>query len=411
MPKKKKIDNKNSVYTLELEKQINGSPVTRSRNGKWVNFGKRNDYPYQLLNLYNTSPTLKACVNFAVQSICGSGIDYDYMGLDGSQLRPNYQYSWDSFLRRIATDYMIYGSYAFQIIKNRDGKTYSFYHQPVDTLRCSERDDDGVITSWWIAKDWTATGSTPPVEIESFIMRDDEDFNIKSGKPYIYVYEDYSPVSSYYCLPVWISALKSVQSEVEFCNYDLRMASNCFVPAGSISLPPVDTEEQKQAIINSINNMFVGSSNANSLLISFRNDSDDEPVKFEPFSSSNENVDLFEASNSRNIARILSTFSIPSRTLIGLPEESTGFNSEGALLETAYNLYMTLTGRYLRSIIISTINELFKMNGIDVEITVKELNFLGNENQSQTNQDNTEAPENTEDISENNITEEKTNGQ
>lgn len=409
MARPKKIkDNSKSVFTMNFEKQIADAPVTRCRNGQWVSFGKDNKYPYHLLGLYNTSPTLRACINFAVQAVIGDGIDWNAMQIDGGQIRPNYQYSWPDFIRRISLDYFLYGSYAFQIIKNRDNKTYSFYHVPIDSLRCSPRDKDGVITSWWISNDWTATGATPPVEVESFIMRSDREYNVPMGKPYVYVYESYQPSVNYYYQPCWASSLKAVQAEGEFLNYDLRMAANCFVPSGSLSLPYMDTDEQKRAMIDEVNKMFVGTSNANSILISFRNDSDDSPVKFEPFASSNENVDLFAESDYRNTSRILSAFQIPTRNLVGLTEKSTGLASQGQMLQTAFNAYMTLTGKNNRDVILGTINEMFKMNGIDVEISVKELSFLDNEGETKSDTPDTqEAPEKSQDITEDNIEEQE----
>lgn len=411
MGRKKKIetlsssDGRFTVTTLKLEKQIDNAPVTKCRNGKWVNFGKDNKYPYHMLDLYNTSPTLRACINFCVQGVCGGGIDYEAMGIDGSQIRPNWAMSWDEFIRRLALDYWLYGSYAFQILKNRDGKTYSFYPTPIDTLRCAERDEDGDITTWYIAQDWTKTGSTLPIEIDSFIMRPDDEIKIDMGKPYIYVYETYNPSCTYYYQPCWASAIKSVQAEAEFLAYDLRQATNSFVPSGILQMPYCDTDEQKRAIVEEINRMFVGSDNANSLMVVFKNDSEDNPVKYEPLRASTDNVDLFAESDYRNSTRILSAFGLPSRNLIGLEERNTGFSSQGQMLETAYNLWMTLTGRYARQAIIGTINELFKMNGIDTEITVKEINFLGDEKE-QVNDAN-EAPETTQDITEDNIEEQE----
>ena len=154
------------------------------------------------------------------------------------------------------------------------------------------------------------------------------------------------------------------------------MASNLFAPAGILSLPPADSEEQKQAILNNIQNMFAGTDNANQLMVTFRNDSDDSnPVTFTPIAGSSDNVDLFSTSNDRNVDRILETFSIPSRSLIGLPLGNVGFSSESEILKAAYDLYMTLAGNDSRRMVIGVINDCFKANGIDVEISIKPLLF------------------------------------
>ena len=406
-PKKTEID-ENNVFVTKLEKQVSNTPVTKVSSGRWVNWGSRNNYPTQLLNLYAESPTLKSCVSFAVTSIMGQGIDWKAMQLEGSQLIPNYRYSWNEFLRRISLDYMLFGSFSFQVIKNRDGRTYSFYHQPIEQVRCSPKDDDGVITSYWICPDWSAPSKYVPVEIDALEMRPDEEWKLRSGKPYLYVYNTYDPRVEYYSVPCWSSSIKAVQAECEMLNYDLKTCTNSFVPAGALQLPYMDTEEQKQAMIREINNMFVGTNNANSLLISFANGSDDEPVKFTPFAASSENVDLFNESDYRSTARILESFCIPSRTLIGLQERNTGFSSQGELLQTAFNLYQLLAGNHNRNVVVGVINECMKANGIETELVLKPLSFLGDEGDSEADAPDTqEAPEKSQDITEDTIEEQE----
>ena len=202
--------NRNGIYLTNLEKQIEGSAMARINAMGWVDWGRGNNYPNLLLDLYNQSPTHRACINFGVQSILGNGVDLDAMQVDGTQVVPNYAQSWDDLIKNIATDYMLYGSYAIQIIKNKDGKTFSFWHMPLDKVRWSEYDEDGQITQYWISNDWTATGKFPPFAIEAFDMRDDS--LVKQGRPYLYVYRQYSPAMTYYTQPHYQAGIKSIQS-------------------------------------------------------------------------------------------------------------------------------------------------------------------------------------------------------
>lgn len=371
---KNKITPSGGLEVIKFEKQIEGSPITRNSNQGWVNWGLRNDMPNQLLNLYNESPTHAAAINFGVQSICSGGIDYDAMKLDSSQTVPNYEYSWDELIRNISLDYMLYGSFAIQIIMNKDGKTFSFWHIPLEKVRWSPYDEDGQITSYWISNDWTSTGLNPPIEIEAFDMRPDT--KIEKGKPYIYVYRHYSPTMSYYTSPHYISAIKAIQAEIEFINYDLKHIVNGFSAAGVLTLNSVETDEERRAIINNIQSMFQGSNNANTMAITFRTNLQDTPVQWTPFTDKGSNVNQYADSNQRCINRILSAHQINDPQLIGLPNPGgTGFNSEGQLLETAYNVYNKVVGNYNRQCVIKTINQMFRMNGIDIEIIMKPLVF------------------------------------
>ena len=371
---KQKITSGGLFLTL-LEKQIEGSAITKKNALGWVNYGLKNNYPNLLLDLYNQSPTHRACINFGVQSIIGNGVDYDAMQIDGTQIIPNYAESWDDLIKNISLDYLIYGSYAIQIIRNRDGQTFSFWHMPLDKVRWSPYDEDGQITSYWISNDWSAQGENPPFEIQAFDMM--EDSEIKNGKPYLYVYRQYSPAMTYYTQPHYQAGIKAIQSEIEYVNYDLKTTVNGFVPSGMLVLNEVETDEQRQAIIKNVTQMFQGTDNANSVMVTFRNNVDEQKPEFVPFSANQGNINLYASANERTVSRILASHQIPNASLVGMPDiGQTGFASEADKLETAYQLYNKLTGNSNRMAVIRTLNQMFKMNGVDVEVVMKPLPFI-----------------------------------
>lgn len=391
----KNLPKDNGLYTLKFEKQIENTPVSRNSNRGWVNYGIKNLYPFDLLNLYAQSVTHRACCDFAVNSIVGNGVDYDAMKAKNVDIiTPNYYEDWNTFLRKISLDFIIYGSFAFQIIKNKDGKTYSIYHQPYETVRLSPFDEDGVITSAWICDDWSSVGKYPPKELPMFGFQEDE--TIQRGQPYLYVYRAYTPQNVYYSAPVYSSALNAIQAEIEFQRYDLKAITNNFVPSGMLELAPVESERDKQDIIDNINRMFVGSDAVNSLMITFGNGTEESPVKFTPFTTNSANVNLYEASNERTINRIMTAHRISSKALIGLPMDSTGFSNEGSLLETAYALYNITVGNHNRQIILNTINNVFKLNGVDVELILKPLSFTTTVAQSNDNSDDVDRADDNE---------------
>ena len=400
---KPKIQKSSGVFLTNLEKQVEGAAVTRDSAQGWVKFGIKNNYPQLMLDLYQNSPTHHAAINFGVQCIVGEGVDYEAMGLDGTQIFPNYQYSWDTLIRNIALDYMLYGSYGIQIIKNKDNKTFSFYHIPYEKLRCSPYDEDGVITSWWICNDWSAIGQNPPIQIEAIDMRDDS--VIKQGRPYIYVFKNYDPTMTYYQSPSYAAGIKAIQSELEYCNYDLKNIVNSFTPAGVLTLPEVETQEEREAIIGNITRMFQGSDNANSLMINFRSNIEDKGVEYTPFQSNKGSFNFYADANQRVINRILAAHNIPSASLCGLPDVgNSGFASDSQKLETAYQLYQKLTGNYNRQNVVKTLNDMFKLNGFDVEIVLKPIRFndFGAETDTSSS---VESKDTTQDVSTDNIEE------
>lgn len=366
--------NTGGLEVIKFEKQVEGSAISRDSKQGYIKWGAKNDYPQLLLNLYNQSPTHHAAINFGVQSIIQNGLDYNAMQLDGTQTYPNAYYSWDTLIRYIALDYLIYGSYAIQIIKNKDNKTFSFYHIPMEKVRCSPYDEDGQITSYWISSDWSQVSMYPPFQIEAIDMRDEN--VIEKGKPYIYVLKTYDPTVTYYQSPLYSAGIKAIQSECEYVNYDLKHIINGFSTAGILTLPDVETDEQKRAIINNIQQMFQGSDNTNQIAITFRTNIEDKPVEWTPFADGKNGADKYDSANNRTISRILSAHQIPSPMLIGQPDMSNaGFSSDADKIEMAYQLYQKLTGNYHREQVIKSLNDMFKLNGIDVEIVQKPLHF------------------------------------
>ena len=366
--------NGSAVITVKLEKQIEGTPINRRSAMGWVNYGVRNDYPQRLSGLYYNSVTHRACIDFATTAICGDGVDYDRMELSESENVPNYQESWDTLIEKCAKDLCIYGGYALQIIKNNDGKTYSFYHQPFGDVRCSERDEDGVIMSYWVCPDWTMTSTYPPVELPSFGFQEDEE--IKSGKAYLYVYTDYSPDLNYYPVPQYIAALKPIQTEIELERYDLRSVTNNFSASGILTLNRVDDDNERDMLLQNIKAVFQGADNANSLIINFKNNDDEKPAEFVKIDKdANGSVNLFEQANTRVIAKIIAAHRISNKALIGYEADSAMLGGEGNVLAVAYNLYNKTVASNMRKKLIGTLNKALKMNGIDTKIILKPLTF------------------------------------
>lgn len=356
-----------------LSKQLNGVAQTRVSNNKWVIWGKRNDYPDLLSQVYYNSPTLKSCVDFAVTSIIGDGVDYEASNFNPKEMMPSYESTWSSFIRDLALDYVLYGSFAFQIIKNKDGKTYSYYHQPMSTVRCGERDEDGQITHYYICQDWSKTGLYPPIEIPRFGFVDGQ--KITDKKPYLFVYEHYSPSIDYYTIPRYIGAIKAAQTEAEHIKFDLNCAVNGFTSKGVLVVPEMETEEEKQEVLQNIQNSFTGANGAASVITMFSNGTEGNLPQFVAFGTSNNEIDLYDSANERTIDRIVSAFRIPSKALIGYPLEGASLGGSGNTMAVAYKIYNQLVGNDDRNVIIETINKMFALNGIETEIVLKPLKF------------------------------------
>lgn len=367
-----KQTNGSYVLKVNLEKQVEDAPINKDSNRGWVNFGKDNKYPNKLADLYHNSPTHHAAIDFLATSVLGEGVDYVTSNM-GEDATPSYQSTWDELIYNLALDYAVYGAYAIQIIKNRDNKTYSYYHQPYEMVRYSPYDDDGVITSYWVCEDWTATGKYQPIQLPAFGFQDDEE--IKQGQAYLFVYQTYNPLVSYYPLPKYHSAIKAIQTEIELLRYDLRSVLNNFSASGMLTLNRVDDEQERQAIIDNVQMMFQGSDNANSLIINFKNNDEETPAVFTKFDKdANGSVNLFEQLNERAIKKIFTAHRV-SKALVGYDLDGASLGGDGNTLAVQYNLFNINVASKARNAIVRTINNALKLNGIETQIVLKPLKF------------------------------------
>lgn len=368
---------------INLNKNIKNSPEVNYKGSyNWVNYGRDNRYPLLLLDLYYNSITHHSCIDFLVNAVIGDGIDYNKMEKDESQLVPNMNDTWENFIKKISFDLIVFGAFSFQIIKNKDGKTYSFFHQAFSTVRLGKKDENGVIKKAYLSRDWTNIMQNKPIEID--VLGGYED--IQTSKPYLFVYQNYNPIDEYYGLPHYVGAIQAIQAEIRMKNYDLNSIMNNFTPSGFITLNQVNDDNEREMILRNIEAMFKGDDNANNLIVTFRNSNDDKPIEYSPIASNYEGVNLFADNNERTINRIISAHRIASKALIGLPMDSTGFSNEGTLLETAYNLTNKLIVNNLRQVVTKTVNQLLSMNGIDQNIILKPMSFILeiNSNEEQT---------------------------
>ena len=364
--KVKKLGDNSVMLNINMEKQIPNAPTCRLNPQGFINWGNINDFPQMLTGLYYSSSTHKSCVDFLVTAICGESIDTDSM-------MPNYGETWDSFINKLAMDLVLFGGYSFQVIMNKDGKTYSFFHEPFNNVRCGKPDEDGNISEMWVCKDWTETAKNRPFVLPRFGFNEDE--RIEKGKAYLFYYSRYSVDSEYYPLPHYYGALKAIQTEAELLRYDLKSVLNNFSANGVVALDRIDDEKERKQVIDGIQKMFTGAENSNTVMITFKNNSEDNPVTFTPFDKDISNVNLFADNNSRTVDRILSAHRIANPTLIGLPNSGTGFANEGALLEASFNLLNKTVINNMRKEITMTINKMFKINGVDDTIKITPLSF------------------------------------
>lgn len=381
--KPKVPQNRGGLFVTKFQKQIENAPITRY-NAQYniIQYGARNLYPYDLISLYNTSVTMKSCIDFMATALAGEGINWEEMNENEKNIQtPNYHTSWFSFIKSLCFDMSLYSAFAFQVIKNRDNKTYSFFHQPIETIRLEQMDEEGVINNAYLCSDWSEPQKNGVVKIPMFGFQSEKE--IPMGVPHLFYYAQYNPVNKYYGLPIYASALNCIQAEAKFQIQNLRQIVNGFTPSGALTVPSCETDQERNEIIKNITDMFTGELNSNNIVITFRDNIEQKPIEWTPFTQSTTNVNIYADATERTQNWIIGAFKIPSKMLIGYPSDNNGFSDSGSLMESAFALYNVNVANSIRREILDVINNTFKLNGVELEIKLKPLRYKVDDTQEE----------------------------
>lgn len=374
MAKKTAIKQNLSYTTIKLSDNIPAYPTFKfdNRNG-YIKYGKDNKFPQFLLDLNSKSAINNAIIQSKITYALGNGVDTTaYVG------KPNLREDWNTFLEKIFTDYITFGSFSFQVILNEDDETVSLFHQDYSTVRCGEYDENGNINEYYLSNDFSKS------RIEPLMLLAWNSEIPKKGVPYLYVYNTYSPNLLYYSLPDYYGALNYIDADGILGNFYNNSINNNFTPSSIIMMPSNPSEEEKIAFQQSITGTFSGAENSNNIMVMW-NQSVDNQMKIESFSSSN-NADLYNNINDIIFQKIVTAHRLSSPVLAGV-SGSGNLSGNANEIINAYILFNYTVIQSYRVKVLNVINEFVRRNYNGKELIIKELPIIDKIKESETTQD------------------------
>lgn len=325
---------------------------TDSRKG-FVNWGANNEYPQYLNTLYNNVPTLKSIIDGTVDFICGDGIEIDDI-LFSERVNTNGD-TLDDLVRDIARDYLIYGGYAINVIRNRAGKVAQMHYIPFERIRLSEDKKTVFYSKNW-SRDWrnehrSSVGRVKFVQYPIFDKANPEDNSI-------YIYSNNH--TDVYPSPRWSAAVKSADIERQINDFHLNSIANGFSASYMISMNNgIPDEQQADEIEDNIIEKFSGAGNGGRIVLNFANDKEHsaELSKIETDDAGEKYKTLADRSKSEIFTSFRAT-----PNLFALPT-ATGFSNEE--YETSFKLYNRTMVRPIQRAIAKSINNI---TGDDITI-------------------------------------------
>jgi len=247
-------------------------PEYREKKGEgegYIEFGKKNDYPNYLVDLFNKSAKHNAIIKGKVNYITGNGFKIKE-GVDpiGEQFiaQANRVESLTEVLRKASIDIELFGGAYLQVIWSVTGENLAeVYH--VDYTKIRTNADN---TQFWYSENW---------EDRKYKREVYNGFNsqLRQGTQIMYL-KEYRPNLNAYALPGYFGALNYVESDIEISKHVLGNAQTGFSASKLITLPNGEpSDDEKRQIERKFTDRFTGS-DGKKFILSFTNDASRKPI-------------------------------------------------------------------------------------------------------------------------------------
>jgi len=188
--------------------------LVENKGKDWVLNGKNNSFYQYIIDRYNGSVTNSAIINSYIDLIIGRGLAPE------RKLSNESSQNWFEFkqllssadLRKIVSDFELFGEASMQIIKKRGGGLSSINHIPKEKVVPQIADEEGIIRGYWYCDNWARTSQNPPEYFPAFGEGSKTETEIFCIKPYK-AGKNYFPDCDY------VAGLQYCLMEEEISNY------------------------------------------------------------------------------------------------------------------------------------------------------------------------------------------------
>lgn len=330
-------------------------------NGKdFVSWGEGNKYPQFLLDLYNNCTTLQTIINGTSDYVCGDDI---VCNVEKFNRRVNTKgETIKDIIQKIALDYLVFGSFAIQVIKDYSSNIAELYWVDVNKLRSDEKNE-----VFFYSDDWNKSyGRVKTLKYPKYQPYD-------SNPSSIYFFKG-NKARNVYGQPIWSAAVKNAQIETQITDFHLNELNNNFMTSKLISFNNgTPSDEQKLEIEKNLNEKFSGSENAGRVMISFSESKENAP---EIMDLGTDNfADRYNTLAKRNKEEIYCSFRA-TPVLFGLVTESNGFSTSE--YSDSFHLFNKTVVAPIQQAIVGAFDKIFVQSN-SVTITPFTITFEKNE--------------------------------
>lgn len=338
-------------------------PTEKVTNRDFVEWGKGNNYPGYLLDLYNNVTTLRSIINGNIDFITGDDVSILPLGerfADGIMNTRGDLIT--EIVRDLAKDYNLYGGFALQIIRDHNGDVAEIYYIDMRFIRSNKEND-----VFYYNEHWDKGGRKDVIIYPKFLRNLDwtslsDEERDRHASSILFVKNVHTQV---YPAPMYAASVLSCEIEKAISQYHWNSLNNNFCPDIIINFNNGDPgDEIKEEIVSDLEEKFSGYQNGKRFMVSFNKDRMSavtiDAIKTDDFS---ERYKALEESSRRQIFAAFRAQPL----LFGLNSDvSTGFSTDE--FEQSFKLYNRTQIRPVQRLIADAFNKIYGSKGV---LTIK----------------------------------------
>lgn len=323
------MDNEMKFATVTPHGIIVPDVVDKKTSKKYINWGEDNKLPNYLWDNYLSCSNLQAIVNTVVDFVIGEGIDTVFSQKD-----------FADNIQKWVTDYILFGGFAVEALRNRNGDIAQLNYINVMNVRVDEE-----LTTAFLSNNWGSWSGKDIIELP--LYKEDE------KQPHFIYYFRGNITRNINPIPMYIASLKSIEILNNVKNFHLNNLTNGFTASTIINLNDgtIKTRELSE-IKKQLEEKFTGSSNAGKFILMNGGDKEHEATVVRL--DADNFGDLYAALTTSSENDLYVAFRI-NPMLVGVNVQ-TGFSKEE--FENAFALYNSTVITPIKNIFIKQFEKL-----------------------------------------------------
>jgi hypothetical protein len=337
----------------------------------FIKWGKKNDYPYFLVDLFNGSAWHQGIIKNKTHYIAGGGIEVVTGTLQRFLENPFSDFTMDEIVEQLAFDYELFGAFAVKGTWNKEGtRVVRWEYLAIDMIRISADE-----RMYYLSDDWTVQQQSAEKTNLRTIPALDE--NNKVGS-FVMYYKDPAKKGrkeqGVYPKPPYNGGITAIQTDVDISKFHMYELQNGFKSGTMITFMDgfPETQEEAESFKNQIKGPASNIENSGDIIITFAPSADQAPrVESLTGNDLDKRYESLESSVQQNI---LVAHAVVSPSLFGVaPEGSFNAAESAELFEIFKKTYVDTRQRRIEWML----NEMIKLSGDVGTVKLRDVKPIG----------------------------------